>query len=207
MNTKKVIGISLVVAVLVCFGFLKFTDAGSALGASISNVQSVLWQFKAGISLDSASNGADGGSVILARSGTIAAGQNQGYWTNKTGRTVFVDYGDVALNGVASSSVRVSVATSTLTALTNNFAAPYGSLIDNQLIATSTPQVAAVVNSDVGSGTNSKGTIEVPDGTSVIFLIRQDDSRACTGATCETATSTNRGWTTANWFMEAHYRP
>lgn len=203
MTTIKNIFVSVVVAAIVSLGvsfIVAPKQTTQVVGAVSGNVQSVTWTFLNGISLD-------GLTSHIESSGTIPAGANQGFWTNKTGRTVYVDYADLAFQGVASSSVRVSVATSTTSSIANNFAAPFGSLIDNQLLATSTPLAAAIINSDIGAGTNGKGTIVVLPGVSVVFFFRQDDIRACNGATCETATSTNRGFSTVQWFMQGHFRP
>lgn len=139
--------------------------------------------------------------------GVIPAGSNQGFWTNKTGRTVFISDAEVYLpTGSASSSMRVSIGTSTATSITNNYAAPFATLIDNQLLATTTSQTVAL-NSLENPGTNGVEVIPVPNGTTVNIIFRQDNPNACTGSVCEAATSTARGFSTVQWFAKGHYKP
>lgn len=224
MNFLKTVLVSVVVAVIVFVaGWLVVSpsSANSTLGASFANVQSTVWQFTGGISLDPGGSNGNGGDVLITKGGTMAAGQNTACYTNKTGRTQFFDYADVALTGgYASSSMRLSVI-STTTPCTSLVASQYYAaptptasstfLIDNDLIPTSTPP-NYVINADVNGGTNATGTVPVLDGSSVLILLRTDRlTNTCTGAgsgtgACETSTSTNRGFN-LNWFLEGHYRP
>jgi hypothetical protein len=222
MTTFKNVIVTVIVAAVVAFGVASLAvsaTTGKSLGASASQVQSVLWQFTNGISLDPGNSSAGGnGDYVFTKGGTIPAGANQAVWINKTGRTVYVDYADVITTGIASSSMRVSavatssVSTSTLATtassmwLTAPIANPAGGLlIDNVQIGTSSPK-NTIINTDVGPGTNASGTIPVADGSGIIFSLRQNNPNNCTGSACEQATSTNRGFN-LTWFLEGHYQP
>lgn len=218
MSTLKSLVLTVVVAVVVAAGVsyvVAPSVTSSTLGGSINNVQSVIWQFSKGVSLDSSDSNGGGGSVLVTKSGTIGTGQNQGVWTNKTGRTVYVDYADVITTGAASSSFKITaLATTTssiaasmwLTAPTSATAATTTTLIGDAILATSSP-AGYIINSDITTGmTNASGTVPVLDGQSLIFYIRQAFGNACTGSVCEQATSTNRGFN-LSWYLQAHYRP
>lgn len=146
--------------------------------------------------------------INFAVSGTLGSGVNQGGYTNKTGRRVVVEYAEARTTGTASTSYNFYVGTSTsLSNTTIDFAAGgtmFSELIDAKQVATSTPNI--VVNSIKDSGTNGRGALEIDPGESVLFSFRQTNVQACTGATCETATSTNRGFN-VNWLLKAHYIP
>ncbi len=221
MTTVKSIVTSLVVAVLVFvagWAIVKPASVGStteALGAGAAQVQQTIWQFASGISLDQSSGSGSSGTVEFTKSGTIGPGQNQGVWTNKTGRTVYIDYGDIALtgSGFASSSMRVSGVATTSSSLPTSMAytAPVQTasstlLVDNRPIATSSPGRLLVINSDTNQGANATGTVAVLDGSSFIWQLRQDSAVVCTGSVCEQATSTNRGFN-LDWYIHGHYRP
>lgn len=194
-------------------------DLGAAVNG-IANVQAVIWQFSEGISLDAGGSNGGNGDILITKGGTLGPGQNQGGWTNKTGRTVYVDYAefDAVGTGFASSSLRISAfSTTTATVSTGMFlTAPVQTgagaiassslLIDNRLIATSSPALYLTINSDLNPGTNATGTVAVPDGSSVLFYLRQDSAVNCTGSSCEAATSTNKGINAFNWFLSGHYK-
>lgn len=217
MSTFKNVLLTAVVALIVAAGVsyaVAPAVASQTLGASAANVQQVIWQFTKGVMLEGSTKTGSGSSAVFTASGTLGKGQYIDYWTNKTGRTVLVDYGDVVqTGGYASSTMRVSILATTTTSAINPYVAPKVStstmsnfLIDNARLATSTPPNFAI-NADVGGGTNATGTIAVPDGTSIVVLLQQGDYEpGCTGSVCEPATSTNRGFN-LNWFIQGHYVP
>lgn len=127
--------------------------------------------------------------------------KNQAVWLNNTGRTVMVGNfkGILVPNGkgspiLASSTLILDVATSTTATVTDK-AAPiaYSTLIDTYSIATSTTN-NIVINSTGNKGTNGQGTIAVAPNQYLIEVLENPYNQACTGVTCETATSTNRGY-------------
>ncbi len=143
-------------------------------------------------------------------SGTIGSGRNQGVWRNRTGRTVLISSADIAFpSGTASSSLLVYISTSTASTVAD-FTAPFGSLIDGMAIATSTSLARITPNSVKNAGTNGRNVVDVQDGEYVIVALLQKESTQNTCDTthgCESATSTNRGWTSANWHLSGHYKP
>lgn len=221
----KNILVTVIVAAVVAAGIAYVVApqaVSSTLGTSASNVQQTLWQFTKGMIEEPASRTGKGPSAVFTQSGTLLAGQNIDYWTNKTGRTVLIDYGDViqtlaagmtSSTGYASSTMRISMFATTTLSNINPYIAPKVStstmsnfLIDNARMATGTPP-NYIWNADVNGGTNATGTIAVPDGSSVVIFLQQGDYEpGCTGSVCEPATSTNRGFN-LNWFLSGHYVP
>lgn len=206
--------VALVVALAVGLGFAAHSSPTSVSDSSVGSqaasggTYTNPVQFTKGLSLDVSNE------IILAKRGTIAAGQNQGAWLNDTGRIVYVDYAELSTvstvspltnSATASTSMRVSIGTSTAASnLAINFTQPYASLVDNALIATGTPNIS--INSDKDVGTNGRGTVPVLPGKYVYFLLRQDSTANCTGSVCENATSTNRGFNLF-WYLTLHYQP
>ena len=125
--------------------------------------------------------------------GTIAIGEYQKSFLNNTGRTIFVDYVEAYANGTASSTLTFDVASSSTATLTYN-ASPFSELIDSYSISTSTAY--KLINSIKNAGTNGINAIAVDPEEYVVFFLQDPyQSGSCTGATCENATSTARGYT------------
>ena len=144
---------------------------------------------------------------------TVSIGQsaNQGFIRNTTGGKIYVDLAEIIptattslATAVASSTFKFYVGTSTTASISNDFSAPYATLIDGQQIATSTASnnTIRVLNSiknasttgNTVQSTNEKGVIEVADGL-YVFFTWQSMSAGCTQtAICDAATSTNRGF-------------
>ncbi len=126
----------------------------------------------------------------------IGRGANQGAWKNTTGRTIYVYEAPLSMAGTASSTIKVYVGTSTTPTATDSFTAataPFWSqLIDAGQISTSTT-AGLLFDSITNHKTSYPGTLPVADGQYVLLVA--DSFCRSTGA-CETATSSNRGWTT-----------
>lgn len=221
MTTKKTIIvsgiISLVVALVVGLGFAAHKSPApvSTVGGTIDGgTYSAPQNFTQGVSLG-------GTEIKFTKAGIIPAQQNHATYFNNTGRVVYIDYTEMDVipttNNIAytayanaSSSMRFSAGTTTsntsATLNTFDYSAPFATLIDNVLVATSTTGVATTsINSDINVG-RDQGTVPVLPGQYVYFIFRQDSTGTCNGSTCETATSTNRGFN-VHWFMEGHYSP
>jgi len=149
----------------------------------------------------------DGGDFLtFTVNGRINAGSNQAAWRNTTNRTVYVDYTEMIPTGTASTTFIFYVGTSTASTYSNNYAAPYATLVDGKRIATSTTPI--VINSRADAGTLGRQTIAVAPGVYVNFAMLQGYLQAgCSGAVCEAATSTNRGISTIDWLLRGHYKP
>jgi len=137
------------------------------------------------------------------KSGTISLGSYYATFINDTGRTIFVDYGEVYINGTASSTYTLDIATSS-SATISATANPYAEIIDSYTIATSTAN--KLVNSEENQGTNGVSAIPVDAGEYVGILLTNTyaANNTCTGATCENATSTARGFV-ADYKIKYHF--
>lgn len=126
---------------------------------------------------------------------SLGAGQNQVAWTNNTGQTISVQDAEVNTTGTASSTVKFYVGTSTKATVADSFnpaTAPFWSqIIDAFSLATGTPS-GLWADNIANHKTSFPGTVNVAAGQSILFVA---DSFCLTTGACETATSTNRGWT------------
>lgn len=149
----------------------------------------------------------DGGDFLtFTKNGRINAGSNQASWRNTLNRTVYIDYTEMVPTGTASTTFIFYVGTSTAATYSDNYAAPYATLVDGKRIATSTTPI--VVNSKADAGTLGRQTIAVAPGVYVNFAMLQGYLQGnCTGSVCEAATSTNRGISTIDWLLRGHYKP
>jgi hypothetical protein len=195
----------LVVVGLLYFGFSNPTSApvsdqavmeDGALGGSGGNVTQQQDFYTNGV-------GIGPGYVMFSRSGTIALGSNQASWRNTTGRTVYVDLAFLATSGVASSSYKFYVATSTSATISSDFTAPYSSLVNGFTIATSS---VATTTSSIESHLSGSAVVPVASGQYVNIQVQAANGAVCNGVICETATSTNRGFTVA-WYLRAFFKP
>lgn len=198
----KNIVISVVVAiVLVLLALSTHTNSpdalGSAGGGSTGNVQ---------LNTNGVGTGYD--YVILSRSGTIPLGSNQGAWCNSgakgVGKTVYVDLARITTSGTASSTMKVYTATSTSATIASDFNAPFGTLINGFNLATSS---LATTTGSTDYRRTGFGIIAVPVGQCVVTQI-QAAAASCptTGGSCESATSTSRGFA-LDWMLEGYYKP
>lgn len=222
MNNQNVISagvVALVVSVLIGFFFVSskapVTSAPAqpdqsaqleigAIGFPVNNTPQI---FLGGVGMGIGS--ANANFLSFSVDGVIAPGSAQSSWQNKTGRTVVIDLAEVYLpTGTASSSFRVSIGTSTASTINSPYTAPFSSLLDNVLLATSTAQTV-VLNSNENQGTNGTEIIPVAPGQFVNVTLRQDNSNttACAGTFCENSTSTARGFTNLQWYLRGHYKP
>lgn len=209
-NKKNVIiaaVVALVVSLLGSAGFVQTIDTVPVssfngeqvdLGAIQGTVMESPYIFKNGA-------GMGGNHLTFTADGKIEARSNQAFWRNTTGRTVFVDLAEMVTTGVASTTFQFFIGTTTSASITDNFTNPYASLVDAYSLATSSPAWRSV-NSIKDPGTNGRGVIPVLSGEYVYFTFQQDNANACTGAICETATSTNRGFN-VDWYLRGHFKP
>lgn len=161
-------------------------EVGTINGAVVQNFP---YAFTAGYYLGS-QTGRSLAAVI-----SFGAGSNQVAWKNTTGGTVYVKLGNIYANGAASSTVKFYVGTSTTATVTNSFnpaTAPFWSqFIDGESVSTSTPAGVWADNIQ-GHKSTYPGQIAVADGQYLLLV----SSSFCTAVgACETATSTNRGYT------------
>lgn len=128
--------------------------------------------------------------------GTIPVGTSSAYWKNTNGRTAFIDFGMMWNPTAASSTLRWTMATSSLVNSFVDYSHTVGVFFDSVEVATGTQIVVDTISS-AGLGLQaSSSVIAIPDGSYVIF--RQEAPTAmCGGAagsealnrTCASATS------------------
>ena len=132
----------------------------------------------------------------------IGPKQNQASWRNTSGQTVYLDYAEVSTDGTASSSYKFYVyASSTKVSTAYDFTAPGSAgkvAINGFTIATSS---AATTTTNVANGAGQ--TVQVPNGSYVNIVMQSVNGSGCNGTTCETATSTNRGFN-LQWRIRYH---
>lgn len=144
--------------------------------------------------------------ISFDKSGTIGAGSNQASWRNTTGRTVYVDLLTAikTATGSTTSGWIFYAGTSSAATYSTDFTAPvWAPLIDGAESASGTPPT---VYSSIEYSTAGLSIIPVLDGEylNIAFFTRYFSN--CTGATCEKATSTNRGFN-VDWYFRGHYKP
>lgn len=201
--------VGLVIAVLAILGSLSLIaiKAHTAdTSASVGGAQSGGPTFNAGANFPAGLT-LGIGSTRSMNSGLIQIGRgaNQASWKNTTGRTVYVRLGDVEMAGTASSTFKVYVGTSTAATVTNVFSlttAPlWSQFIDGAQIATATP-AGVWADNITNHKTSYPGTIQVNSGQ--YFTLVASTFCSTVGA-CETATSTNRGWSTLTLPFQYQY--
>ncbi len=210
MNKKSIIGILAVVAVVIVLLTLSVNHF-SRPSAPVEPEQT-LGGFSGGATqgVTANTNGVGTGYdyALVTRAGTIPLGSNQGAWCNSgakgVGKTVYVDLARITTSATASSTMKVYVATSTSATIASDFNAPFGTLINNFPIATSS---LATTTGSTDYRRTGFGIIAVPVGQCVVTQI-QAAAATCptTGGSCESATSTNRGFT-LDWMLEGYYKP
>ncbi len=155
-------------------------------------------------------NGVGVGNVVdFAQRINIGPGTNQFAWKNKTGRTVYVSSANLGyIAGTATSSYLFYVGATTSAAFSTDSGRPNSGaklLIDGATVATST---VASVSTFFTSTTTSAGvgSIPVPDGSYVVFQVQEKFGCLTNTATCERATSTNRGISNFVGFFRAWFQ-
>lgn len=178
------------------------------LGGTVENFPS--W-FTNGLSVGNNSNG-NTGVFTNAVAGQIGPGANTAHWTNNTGHTVFIPLVVLHTTGTASSSMKLIVsASTTVPALADDFNAlnlPMNDVAISTIVATSsTATTTSNLLSVAQNSSKSSGVISVAAGSSLNIVMHNASGVAnaplntCNGASCETATSTNRGFN-VNWYFE-----
>lgn len=138
-------------------------------------------------------------------SGQIYPKTNEAYWKNTTGRTQYIDLLDVSTDGTASSTYTIyAVATSSPLTTLYDFTAPVSStgqmLINGFKFATSSTATTTSNYDFAGAGK----VVRVPDGQYVDIYLTAPIACPSGGGNCESATSTNRGFTNVFWRMRMH---
>jgi len=228
MDTKKVSLVVAILAVVIALGAVfislsinpdgsvKFGDVGTKL---IEDYLSTYFHENSGYysELDISTTGklsvtgtstATGGITIgeeteYFEAGTLALGDAQDCIVFNKASVGFFDRAESYINGTASTTLELNVATSSSATLGQD-ANPYAELIDSYLIATSTAN--KLVNSEENQGTNGVSAIPVTSSEYVCVGLTdpyQIDG-TCTGVLCENSTSTNRGYT-LNYKLKYHY--
>lgn len=201
---KYLIALALVLGAFGALAFVGLTPFGKQVENQFGDVVPNAQWFTTGIGFGSNK------ALYLSNTLTLGSGVNQAAWQNQTGTTVTVDASRFDLTGTASSTVAVWVGTSTSATVTNQFGAITTAPFWSQLISASntiststngtyTTQLDNFVNHKSGY----PAEIQVLNGQYLLLVV----SSACTtnaGIQCETATSTNRGWTAVAPFVY-HY--
>lgn len=131
----------------------------------------------------------------------VAAGTSTAFWRNMSGETQFV-LSRIVTSGTASTSYRHYVGTTTAPVFpTGNYTVPlYSSSITGFVVATSTTATSTSSYGPYGGLLVSDRWIPVKTGEYVGYGLFNASGVAlaplatCNGATCETSTSTNRGF-------------
>ncbi len=196
---KVILGVAVVLAAIALV--LGISNTGSTPapatqqvgGTASSHVENQAWLFSNGIAMGPQSLYPNVNSEDAIQ---VGIGSNQASWINTRATTAYVDLGWLILNGTASSTVKVSVGTSTTATITDSFnpavAPMWSQFIDACQIATST--VSGVWCDNVSNHKSSyPAVIAVPPGQRLNIVVA---SFCKADGACNTATSTNRGWTT-----------
>lgn len=137
-------------------------------------------------------------ALYLSAKLDLPSGVNQAAWQNNTGSTVTIDMSRFNLTGIASTTFAVWVGTSTTPTVTNSFnqaTAPFWSQLigTTNTIATSTNGTYTTqLDNFVNHKSGYPAEIQVLNGQYLLLAV----SASCiTDGACNTATSTNRGWT------------
>lgn len=205
--------VALVVGLAVCFLFRGTNTVVKEVPAPVSNVgsisgpvQNVPWNFTQGA-------GFGGKYVSFSQTISIPAGARSGFWTNKTGRTVYVPRIDASLVGTTSAATVTASSTFALYAYgsttapgsTYDYTAPKSSdkmLINNFSFATSS---TATTTSSLDKALAGK-VVQIPDGQSVFLLLVAPTANCTFGGACEPATSTQRGFN-VDAKLDGYYAP
>lgn len=190
-TTKKIFGVVAVLFVVV-FGWL--LHGSSSQPASNSQYGSTVdpnpFWYPAGLA-----TGQDSGlydSNVL----TLSTGQNQASFQNTTGSNIKIMTGQLETSGTASTTMWFNVGTSTTASVSDVFtpgttAPMWSQFISSFSLATGTV-TGLWADNVVNHKTNYPAEILVTPGQ---YFILTANTYCTTVGSCETATSTNRGWT------------
>lgn len=223
---KYLIALALVLGALGTFAFFNLTPFRTVVEQETQKVGSVVnsdvpW-FTSGLKYGNSNR------LYSQTSLVVAVGTDQAVWNNNTGQPVFIPMADVYLNGTsqfeqASSTYSIAVgATSTsiiaepytLNWETASSTSDFPDLaVTNLNIATGTPSgvpttgiLFNLIGDNVTYHATSTGndgvTLVVPSGANLFVKL---DSTCHTQGACETATSTNRGFTTITIPFQYYY--
>lgn len=208
---NKTISIILIVfALLIGFNtFLVLQPRGNVLGGSTNGDWNVGEDLTVtGESTFYGTSTHSGGATIGERTfyteaGTLALGDAQDCIVFNKAAVGYFDYAEAYINGTASTTLELNVATSSSATLGQD-ANPYAELIDSYLVSTSTKN--KLINSEENQGTNGVSAIAVARGTYVCIGLTDpyNVDGSCTGSLCENATSTARGYTVP-YTLKFHY--
>lgn len=184
-------GVALAVAVVVSALFY-FTTLPGAEEPRAGLTQSNVGEFPEGVLI----------GQVAQRYYTVSlpAGIAQASYRNTSGRTQFVDLANLTTNGIASSTQTITVGTSTSATFNGYSVPPNVKTLLNCTLATSTP---SNTNANSTHGTcavaSTGGVVRLADGEYLNIGLYQTFGNVCTGALCETSTSTNRGFTVSGF--------
>lgn len=123
----------------------------------------------------------------------VGAATTTDYFTNNLGQAIYINADEalIQLAGTVSSTFTAAMGTSAASGLTVYTAAQPSNILST-LVVTST-----VGASDAGiiRTTSTKHSIYLADDSHVVISVKADGSNGCTGAFCESVTSSARGWT------------
>lgn len=207
MTKKHIIGFGVAVAVAILLGFL---FSGSSQVSQPTTDLKVKGE-RAGV--QNFADGATLGDVTeLWYAGTLESQGDQAViFRNTSGKTVFADFASVNLTGsdTASSSMKVSIFATTTSSVPNTqdftaLVATSTAMIDSYIVATST--TATTTNSVLAAvQAKGNGAVIIPNDWYVLFYMQTNSSVGCSNAgTCETATSTVRGFN-PKYKLRIHY--
>lgn len=199
-NVLLVVGVA---AVVIVTGFFALrpapaptTDAPSTDGQqNVAGQRAGLQEFNDGI------KAGDMNTKWVARTLPVGSASVPLY-TNTTGHDVYADFGaaDVLTGQTSSSTFMVSLFATTSSSSAVPAWADFGTLAEG---ARALINAVALATSTTATSTNSvlavaqakgAGAVVVPNGATLFGYIQQTYATKCTGATCETASSTNRGF-------------
>lgn len=140
---------------------------------------------------------------------TIPQGSDQAYWQNTTGGDVVIDEQELSMGGTASSTFKAYVSTSTTATVKNGYTttAPWSQSVNGWTVATgTTAQIGAstafLTDNIAAHNASYAAKLQVPPN---YYVVVSAESACNVVGGCETATSTNRGWTTLTDTIWYHY--
>lgn len=184
------LAVSVIALATGAFVLLAAPAGGSAYGGTSSGgpVFNAGAQFPVGLSLGTQQQNTTGATL------SIPTTDNQISWLNTSSQGVYVFDLWAYQNGIASSTYKLYVGTSTTARISSDFVAPWAETVDGAQVATGTP-ASVVADFAANHKTSYPGTIYVAPGTYLFAQVQAAGGCNVSGK-CETATSTKRGWTT-----------
>jgi hypothetical protein len=140
----------------------------------------------------------------VATSATTVTATTSDYWCNDLGVDADVMYGYIKLTGTVSSTFNLYMATSSANSLPLYTTVPFSTIIDAKQVVTSTASITRLYNSFEDQGTNGSQSTVVATGECVLVKMKNLYNDGCTGALCESVTSSARGWV-GTWGFKYKY--